>query len=150
MTQMTNAMSAVDALIEISTNGSVWTDISGFTNKLDVTPQSRASGEAYTFDGDTAIITHGKRQPVDITVNVLYSEGSANPFETVRAIHETTNGGTIYVRWSPGGGDSGDFRYTTPACKVTSFQAPQVDAGSPAPIPCVFVVRTPYYTKSVI
>ncbi len=150
MTQMTNAMSAVDAVIEISTDGNTWTDISGFSNSVQVPAQARASGEAYTFDGDTGIVTYGKRQPIDITVNVLYSETSTNAFDRVRTQHETANGGALYVRWSPGGGDSGDYRYVTPACKVTSFSYPSVDAANAAPIPRSFTVRTPYVTKSTI
>lgn len=151
MAQMTNALSAVDSVVEISVNGTVWTDISGFSNKLDVPAQTRMSGEAYTFDGDTGIITTGKRTPMEITVNALYSEGAAEAFEIVRAQFETAHGaGPLYVRWSPAGNDTGDFRFTTPAGKVVSFQYPAVDGNSPAPIPFTFTVKVPSVTKAVV
>jgi len=69
MAQTTDYLSGVATKVEISTDGgSAWSDISGSSNVVTPSPQSRMSGEAYTFDGDTALVGFGKREPMDVEV----------------------------------------------------------------------------------
>jgi hypothetical protein len=150
MTQTTNEMSGAAAQVEISTNGSVWTDISGHEQSVQLPPQTRASGVRYTHDGDTAVITFGKREPVEITVNILYTEEATDGFEVLRAQHETAGGGAVYLRWSPAGGSGGDFQYATGATKLSQFQYPPVDAEDAQPIAVSFAVMAASITKSTI
>jgi hypothetical protein len=150
MAQTTGALAAVDCKLEISTNGSDWTDISGFSNKISPGGQNRMSGEAYTFDGDTAIVGAGKREPVEITVSIVYTEGAAEAFEVVRGQFETAGGGALYVRFSPDGGDVDDFLYTSDAGEITNFNWPEPDAGNADPKLVEFSLKTPKFTKSVI
>ena len=74
MPQTTGGLSAVNAQVEVSTNGSAWTDISGSSNKVEPSGGERQSGEAYTHDGDVAIITGGKREPIELTLSFVYTE----------------------------------------------------------------------------
>jgi len=148
MAQTTGGISFKSNKIEISTNGTTWADISGFANSVSVDGGDRQTGEAYTYDGDTAIIAIGKREPVEVTVRVVYTEGTGDPFETVRAAYE---GGTnLYVRWSPKGGTAGNFQFATGAGYVTAFGYPVGEAGSGDPVLVEFTVMAASITKSAV
>jgi hypothetical protein len=143
MAQTTAQVSAVDAKVEVSAAGSVWTDISGSANKVDVGPQDRAVGSAFTFDGDGAVLSYGKRQPLDVTVTAIYTEtASTEAFEFVRALHETVDGATMYLRWTPIGevATAGHSQFSTGKGYIKSFQYPPVDAASGDPIMISFTV----------
>ncbi|MFA6204342.1 MAG: hypothetical protein WC710_14285 [Gallionella sp.] len=143
MAQTTAQVSAVDAKIEVSAAGSVWTDISGSANKVDLGAQDRAVGSAFTFDGDGALLTYGKRQPLDVTVTVIYTEtATTEGFEFVRALHETVDGATMYLRWTPIGevAVGGRSQFSTGKGYIKSFQYPPVAADSGDPILTTFTV----------
>lgn len=148
MAQTTNGISMKDCKLEGSTNGSTWADISGFAASIETDGGDRQTGEDYTFDGDTAIITKGKREPIDLTAKVVYTEGASDPFEAVRAAYEA--GTPYYLRWSPKGGGLSTFQYTTPAGVVTSFPYPGGEAGSADPVMIEFTLKVPYVTKAAV
>jgi hypothetical protein len=144
-------MSGIASKIEISTNGSTWVDISGATNMVDVPEQSRMSGAAYTFDGDGAVLARGKREPIDLTVTIIYTEvDSTEPFEVVRGLHETDDGADIYLRWSPDGGGTGDNQYSTGASNLSGFQYPPVNSASGDPIVTTFTVTAALITTAAV
>lgn len=143
MAQTTTQLSGVDCMIEYSPDGSTYIDISGSTNKVDVGPQDRNVGAQFTFDGDGAVLTYGKRQPIDITVTAIYTEtATTEAFEVLRARHETADGAAVYFRWAPIGTGTGKNEYNTGLAKLASFQYPPVDAGSGDPIVVTFTIRT--------
>jgi hypothetical protein len=147
MAQTTTQLSAVDCGIEYSSDNSTWVDISGSTNKVDVSPQDRNVGAQFTFDGDGAVLTYGKRQPLDVTVTIIYTEtASTEGFELLRARHETENGAAVYLRWAPIQTGTGHNEYNTGSAKLASFQYPPVDAASGDPIITTFTIRTPNLT----
>lgn len=148
MAQTTGAMSSRAAVLELSTNGSVWTDHSGLATNVEDTTQTRISGEAYTFDGDTAIIKAGKREPAEIKVSVVYTEGAAEATEVVRAAFEGAT--DLYLRWAPKGATTGNFRYTTSAGIVIEYNYPPIEAESGDPILTEFTLRAASVTKAVI
>ena len=76
MAQITGAMSGRIAKIEYSTNYSTYTDLSGGANSINVDGGDRNAGEAWTFDGDTPVITVGKLNPAEITIKSLYVDSS--------------------------------------------------------------------------
>jgi len=136
MAQTTAQISMKDGKVEISANGSSWTDISGFATAISIDGGERGIGEGYTFDGDTAVLTTGKRSPVTITVSALYTEGNSDPFETLLPIHEA--GTAYYVRCSPKGGQTGERVFTSGAGYFQKVMYPQGEAGSPDPVVCEF------------
>lgn len=148
MAQTTGATSARNAVIEVSTNGSSWTDISGFANSVDPGESTRMLGEVYTFDGDTAIITAGKRQPLDLDLKFVYTEGGSEVFEVVRAAHEA--GTNLYVRYTVKAASTGNFRYTSAAGLIGSFKYPAVDSEDPKSVICGFSLKVPSLTKAAI
>ncbi len=149
MAQTTTAPSCTDAKVEFSTNGSSWTDISGSANSVDPGSQTRQTGETYTHQGDTAIITSGKREPLDITVRVVYTETAGEGWALARAAFEAA-GGAGYLRYSPRGGLSGHDQYTTPAGILSELNYPTTDATDADPKLLEFTLRVAYLTRSVV
>lgn len=149
MAQTTGAVPGVNCKVEFSVNGSAWTDISGSTSVVEAPDQSGMSGEAYTFTGETAVVTAGKTEPAEITVKIVYSETAGEAFEVVRAQFQVA-GRAGYLRWSPRGGTTGQFQYTTAAGVLTALTWPGTDAGDGKPIACGFKLKVPSITKSVV
>ncbi len=154
MAQTSTTVSGVIAKIQISADLATWTDISGSSQSVQSTDQERNANEAYTLDGDTAIIATGKRQPIDLEFNIVYSATATEAYELARAIFESAStGGLIYARWIPtGGNDASSPMYRTPITGspafVTMFRYPAVDAAAPGPIMGMFRIRTPYVQKT--
>lgn len=147
MAQTTGAISSTDFKIETSPDGSAWTDRSGFATKITPSGGERPTGQKHTFDGDTPIVTKGKRSARSYAVEYVYTEGASDLFEVVRAAHEA--GSAFYLRWSPKGGQTGEFQFTTAAGVITTFTEPMGDAGSADPVVLSFELVTPSSTKSV-
>ena len=145
MAQTTVATSFKDCKIETSTNGTTWTNISGFSSSVDLDGGDRQTSEAYTFDGDTAIITKGKREPIEVTVAIIYSEGVSDPQASVVSAYEA--GTDLYVRWSPLGGTTGQKQYTAKGT-VTSNPYPKGEADGGDPLMTEFTLVTPFITQS--
>lgn len=147
MAQATNAMSWANAKIEISTNGSSWTAISGFTNSLQVGGGERAMGEFFTGDADYPIVTSGKRSMIELTVKVVYSEGAGEAFSVVLDAYQ--NNTNIWLRWSPAGGTTGQFQFTTGKGWVTAPAFPGGSYDSADAVAIEFGVKTLTVTKGV-
>lgn len=151
MTQTTGQMSGVVNYLAVSTNGSVWTDISGYSNYVSPATSTRKSGSAPTFNGDTHVITFGEREPIQVTFRVLYTEDVSAPFDALRTAHETAGGGQLMVRWAPKGNTAGNQQFTTGTdSKLVSLDYPTADKGSADPIALEFAVMTAAITTADI
>lgn len=152
MAQLTTQVPMACGQLEISIDSCAnWTDISGEAQSLEGAEQSRMSGEAYTLDGDYAVIAGGKREPMEITVAVVYSEDDDDAYELVREAFEATGcGGSFCIRWSPRGGGAGTEQITSPAGILTNFIYPPMDASTGGPILVGFTVKVAYLTTAII
>jgi hypothetical protein len=144
-----DGMSSCTMCVEIMT-GTTWTDVSDSMTVVDPPEQTRMVGAAYVFGEDTAVISAGKREPVDVTVRGVWSEGTAAPFYTVYAEFTAPCGDMVAVRFTPGGcSTSHDTFYTsTTKSEVTSLTFPGGDAGSADVIMFQFVVHSPDLTRA--
>lgn len=150
MAQTTTAIGSVSNKVEVSTNGTSWTDLSGSLSVVDPDGQERAIGSAFTFTGDGAVLVYGKLQPVKIKCKGLFTPTTGEAYVVVEAIHATVGGGDIYLRWSPEGGTSGNKRLSTGKAKLSSFKHPTVDAGDENPIPFEFEVTAGTITVTAV
>lgn len=148
MTQTTAAMSAKDLFVGFSANGSSWVDASGYATAVEVSDGDRNTGEIFTFDGDIPILTAGKRAALTITVTGVYTETAAHLFTVANTAY--TAGSAFYVRWSPGGGDSGDVGYTSSPGIVTNCIYPNGEAESADAILFEVQVKCASVTKAAI
>lgn len=143
MPQTTNPVPMSCALLEISTNSdcSGYVDISGSSNSVTGTTQTKMVAEEYTFDGDFALVEVGKIEPVNLTFRIVFTNVPAEAYRTVRDVFLSgACEGSICVRWVPSGAVGGDG-FETNYAPVISFQWPEVNAGAAGPIMCEFVVR---------
>lgn len=152
MTQVSasEVLSMVANKLEISTNGSSWTDVGGYSCLIEQGEMSRPSGALFTYDGDKAIIKSGKLQPLDLDITIAYTEDASSVFTTLLTQFQTAGGGALYVRWSPKGGASTQKRYTSDAGVITKLQLPGGDPEKGEPVKCKFTFQTPYVTQSTI
>jgi hypothetical protein len=148
MAQTENAISFVDADVDISEDGAVWVPISGFTNSVAVEGGDRATSEFFTLDGDTPIVTKGKRGLINVTISALYTEVADEPYDVVSGVVEAN--GNLYVRWAPKGNTNGNNRFTTSKGIIVSPVFPTGAADSADAVPLEFTVRVGAITKAVI
>lgn len=111
MAQITGVETWVDASVWYSEDDTTWTDISGYCAGVSIGGGGRNKGQAFTFEGDYAVIGKGKRQPVDVTVNAAYTEGATDLFTIARTAAEGKT--QFQLRFSPEGGDAAEFIFST-------------------------------------
>jgi hypothetical protein len=140
-------MTMKDNKVEISTNGTTWTDISGYTNKIEWDGGEREIAEASVFGEDVAKIAPGKRSPVEITVTVAYDESTSSPLETLQSAYESSS--TLQVRWSPTGGVTGSKRYSAIGY-VTTPIVPAGDAEASDVLMVEFTLKAPEITVETV
>ena len=144
MAQTTGAVSGAAATVSIYVT-SAYVDISGSSQSIDAVTASVVTGDAYTFDGNYGIITVGKYEPVEVTVNILYTETAAEAFQSVRALFEART--ATQLKWLPLGAASGADQYETKTVGyITSMDYPPIDASSAGPVMVSFTVRAPGIT----
>lgn len=148
MAQTTDAITFEDCTVEISTNGSSWTNISGWANSVSLSGGERQTGETYTFDGEFAIVRRGKAQPFDVQINVVYTEPGGDPFDTIESAF--SNGTDLYCRWAPKGYVSTNNLFTTGVGIVTANPFPTGESGNGEPVVFQLNLKCGTITKSVI
>lgn len=140
MAQTTGAMSGSAATLAYQSGGTGgYTDISGSSQSVDVTTMTKVTGEAYTLDGSFAILTTGKFEPVEVVVNILYTESVTEAYSVMLTAFE--QGTIISLRWVPNGAVINADTYTTSAGQVTNVDLPGIDASSAGPLMCSFTLR---------
>lgn len=148
MAQTTGGMSPQNMYVGFSTDGSSWTEVTGSANSVEVSGGERESGSARTFGTTTPITKYGGKAPLTVTVRGVYSEDADEAFRLAQAAYDGDT--AFYVRWSPGGGDAGDYGYTTGAGQVMSPPYPGGAADTPEPILIEVAVEVPSITAAAI
>lgn len=112
MTQTTTGMAQSLAEIEISTDGTTWQSICGTTASVSFSGGEQLVGEQQTQCGDyPVVVASGKKSAVTAEFNIVYTETTNEAFDFVQDIWEAAGASEAYVRYSPGGGDTGDVRF---------------------------------------
>jgi hypothetical protein len=104
------------------------------------------NSDTYTLDGAGAIILLGKYEPVDVTVNILYTEVvTTEPFMVAQGAFAAKS--AVQIKWLPKGAASGANSIETAATGyITSIDYPAVDASSADALMVSFTVRCPAIT----
>lgn len=136
MAQVTGGMAVSIFKLEVSANGTSWTDISGAAASLTNSGGDVLVGEQMTADGEEAIVvTSNKMAPRDLTFAIVYTEGASDGFKVMWDLYQGTTK-KAYARWSPAGGAATTKRYVTAVAGVaapamiTACKLPDHDAGS--------------------
>lgn len=146
MPQTTGAVSGAAAAVSLKVAAGSYVDHSGWTQSVDVTTASIVNSEAYTFDGSNAIILMGKEEPVEVTVNFLYTEVALELWEVAEAAFQAQS--LVQVKWEPRGA-AGKQCETVAGGYIVSLDYPAVDASSAGPVVCSLTVRAPGITYTV-
>jgi hypothetical protein len=134
--------------VELSINGSSWTDVSGLANSVKVDGGERAVSEFFTLNGDTPVLTKGKRSSLEVTLMGLYTEVASELYDLATAAYEA--GSALYIRWSPKGGASTNFRYTSSVGIVTKPVYPAGAADSADAVATEITLKVASITKSAV
>ena len=129
--------------IEIATASpcTSWTEISGSSNSITGTTQTKMVGDEYTADGNYAISEVGKYQPFDITVRMVFTHTAGEAYRRVRdRFLAGACTGRMCLRWIPGGA-VGNAGFETNYAPIVSFDWPEVNAGEAGPIMANFVLH---------
>lgn len=153
MAQTTYGIPRSNYQVQVSTDGSSWTDISGQSATVQRSGGDHMIGEQNTADGESPVVTGSNKKGAEtVTVSCIYTEQSGEAFEVVRARYEGT-AKTIYLRWAPKGGIgtvvgnniftcAGDAG-TAILVPIINCTIPDLDAGSGDPAMFEFSVMTP-------
>ena len=135
MTQTTGGIGMALSSFEVSTDFSNWTDMSGFASKLARSGGERKSGEYYTAGTDIPGLTTGPRSPIEVIVDIVYTEGGAGAWKTARTAFLTA-AAILYFRYSPKGGQSTEYMFTSEDDNtiITECPEPVGDFGSGDPV----------------
>lgn len=149
MAQVTGSVSGRASKIEYSTNYSTYTDLSSGANAIDIAGGDRMSGEAFTFDGDTAIVTVGKINPLEITVKQVYVATSVGHFAVLAALKDAAT--PCNIRWNhAASATTGDWRFTAATGSVLRCNPPNAAADSGDPLMFEWVFKTPSIAGAVV
>ena len=149
MAQTTYGVPNPCGYVGLSADCVTYVDISGYAQSVTPAEQTRITGEAYTFSGDTAIFMAGKRQPVSVTANIVYTEDDAGAWDRLDAINDAADcPGVICFRWTPRGDTAGMQQHTITGY-LTGFQHPPMDASAGGPIMTTFTVTGPEIETTV-
>jgi len=143
MAQTTGAITGSAAAVWLKVAAGSYVDYSGQSQSVDAVTGSRVNDSAYTFDGANAIIMLGKEEPVEVTVNFLYTEVAAELWES--AYDAWKAGSAVQVKWEPKGTTGSEIE-TLATGYITSIDFPAVDASSAGPVTASLTVMAPGIT----
>jgi len=124
--QAGDAVSFGDCLVEVELTGadSAWADIDSWATEVAVTPGTVPFNDVYPFEGN-AITFAGSRGSDEVTVTVVYTEGSTDPFQNIFDRFASASGPDFGVRFVPAGSASGNFRFEVTTGKLIGCTLPQ-------------------------
>jgi len=144
---MSTPITFKNAKVELSTNNSDWTDVSIDSNMLTVDGFDLETEGTNVFGQGKKLQTTGDFDLGTVTLKALYAESTSAAWGMANTAFEARS--ALYIRWSPKGGTTGDYRYTSDAGYVKQ----PVWAGGEAnasPIMPEIVIETPWITRSTI
>ena len=145
MAQSTTAISGKDLAVEQSVDGSTWVDVSGEATKISVSGGERITGSVHTADGDTPILKAGKRNPITVTLEAVYTETGDEAYDDANDAYEGAS--AHYLRWFPAGTTAANLKYTTAAGIVKNPVYPDIDPSSGDPVLVTIVLETTLITE---
>ena len=136
-----------NAKVELSADSTTWTDVSADANMVEVSGFDLETEGTPVFGQGKRLQTVGNFDLGTVTLKALYAESTSAAWGMANTAFEARS--ALYIRWSPKGGTTGDYRYTSDAGYVKQ----PVWAGGEAnasPIMPEIVIETPWITRSTI
>lgn len=157
MAQTTSAIPQGKMIVEVSTDGSSWTDISGSSAQVTPSGGDQLTGSQNTAGGSAPVVVgSNKTEAAEADVKILYTETSGEAFRVVKARFDGSNK-TIYFRYTPSGSGTGNKRYLAAddansafACPIQSCMPPDLDSGSGDPAMASFHIIFPKWYEETL
>lgn len=133
--------------VELSAGGTTWTDITSDANSVSMSGfelQTNAIGLFGQAKTEQAV---GGYSIGTITIRAMYTETTTSGWGLAHTAW--VNRTNLYVRWSPRGGTTGQYRYTSDAGYVKNPVWPVGEDG-PAQVMSEIVIETPFVTQTTI
>lgn len=143
MGQTIAAINGAAATVSIKVASGSYVDISGSSQSVSAVTATVANSDTYTLDGNSAIVLLGKVEPVDVTVNILYTEvTTTEAFMIAQGAFAAKS--AVQVKWVPKGAAAGANTIETLATGyITSIDYPEVDGSKPDAVMSSFTVHCP-------
>jgi len=121
-----DAISFGDCLVMVELTGAdaAWADIDSWATEVSVTPGTVPFNDVYPFEGN-AITFAGSRGSDEVTVTVVYTEGSTDPFVNIFDRFASASGPDFGVRWVPAGSGAGNYQFEITTGKLIGCTLPQ-------------------------
>lgn len=138
MTQTTGQITGADNVVQMSTDGTNWTDYSGSANSVEPSGGERKKGGTHTFTGDTPIVSVGKRAEVSVKLRIIYTETAGEIAEALVNYYEDKT--PVYLRYRPKGSLATYWQFTGGPGYITTMVAPKLEAdnGNPVTVDCTW------------
>jgi len=101
MAQTTTALTLNDSVIEVSTDGTTWTDISGAMNSFEPSGGDRKAGAGHSLASDSPIVRAGKPSEVTVKMKIYYTETAGEAVTLVQAWYLANT--PVHLRQKPRG-----------------------------------------------
>ena len=148
-------LSSCTNCVELTTNGTTWTDFSDYLTVIEPDAWTRVSGTMHVFGEDYPVNTTGKLEAVQVRIRGVYADSTAttNPFSYVYGQHTSSCGGKLGVRYAPAGCATTNQVFstataTTHTSKIIEMVLPSPDAASGDPIVWEAVIQAPTWVKA--
>ena len=148
MPQTTDAISWVNAKVEIKVFGGSFVDIGGSSNKLEVDGFERIIGEAFSQIGDAPIVTAGKKKSGKVKFQLIYTETTGEAWKTLYDAYQA--GTKVQGQWTPKGSGTGAYQYTTEYGYLENVTPPTGESEKGDPILCEATLVTASYSRAAL
>lgn len=149
---LVDKLSPCTMCIELSANGTAWTDFSDWLTVVDGPASTRINAQDYTFGEDVALFNVGKLEPVEIRLRGIYTDATATtqPFALLYTAHTGTCGSLMAVRWAPAGCATTNqvFSTLTTDARIIELIYPGGEAASAEAIKFEAVIKTAQITRA--
>lgn len=148
MTQTTGAVTAIDAKLEYSADGTNWTDMSGVSNRVTPGGGERGVTETGTLGTEQPIVSVGRRGRVTLDIVILYTETDSDPFHVLYDTYYMAKT-PIYFRMAPRGGQANEYLFTGGPGYITKMPPiDELNADSEDLLKCSLSWTGPEFTHS--
>jgi hypothetical protein len=124
--------------VDLTPDSSSFANIDSWTTSVSINDLTVSTTEEYTFTHTGPIVFSGNPGPREVTVTCVYTEGATDPWTN---INSHSIGTDMDIRWSIGGGSSGDLQYTTSGGLLTNVSPPQPVADGSTSLKFSFTVK---------
>ena len=127
MTQTEGQMTSKHTTLEVSTDNANWTDISCSSNSFDPSGGEHMFGSTHVFCGHNPLIGLGKKEVVEATVRIVYTEEESEAADLIDGF--VTNQTPVWIRHRPKGAVAGAWEFVGKGYFLTPIN-PSTDATS--------------------